>query len=291
VKLIPYQVTRAIARQALIAKKQSPHIFFGAGIVGFVGTTVLACRATLKLHDVADEFKADVEAVKELLGNTASHQYSEGEYQKDMAYAYGKGTLKIAKLYAPTAAVGIISIAALSGSHIAMTRRNAALMTALASVSKAYLSYRERVAVELGPDKELDLYHAAETHVVTNEDGSKEKIKVANKDGWSPYARFFDEASRHWEKNAEYNRTYVQCQQKHANDMLKSRGHVFLNEVYDMLGIERTREGSVVGWVMGNGDNEIDFGLYEASSLDFMRGWERNILLDFNVDGVIYNKI
>jgi hypothetical protein len=70
---------------------------------------------------------------------------------------------------------------------------------------------------------------------------------------------------------------------------------VFLNEIHDMLGLERTKAGAVVGWVMGgDGDERIDFGVFKANEYmgqEFVNGNERSILLDFNVDGVIYDKI
>jgi hypothetical protein len=86
---------------------------------------------------------------------------------------------------------------------------------------------------------------------------------------------------------------FIRSQQNYANDLLNARGHVFLNEVYDMLGIERTSAGAVVGWVRGNGDNEIDFGVLNDlhSGQRFINGDERSVLLDFNVDGVVYDLI
>jgi hypothetical protein len=208
---------------------------------------------------------------------------------------YTEGAFRIGKLYAPAVAVGAISIAALSGSHVILTRRNAALTAAYAAVSKAYVEYRARVEEQLGEDKERMIYHAAEVRELVdpdNPDGKKIKEVVADPTRFSPYARFFDEASPDWQKDAELNRYYIQCQQNYANHLLQARGHVFLNEVYDMLGIERSKAGQVVGWLIGgDGDNYIDFGMFEARNSEFINGNERCILLDFNVDGVIYDQI
>jgi hypothetical protein len=58
------------------------------------------------------------------------------------------------------------------------------------------------------------------------------------------------------------------------------------------MGFERTSAGFVVGWVLdGNGDGYIDFGLSEARSSRFMNAEERSVILDFNVDGVVYDLI
>jgi hypothetical protein len=294
-RFVPNKLTRTIVRSALKSKKNSPQTFFGFGIVGVLGGTVLACRATLSLPDAVDDFQEEIEDVKAMGERRLSSNddsYNEREYYKDLGYVYGKNTVKIAKLYGPSIIVGALSIGALTGSHVTLKRRNASLTAAVAAVSTAYEEYRIRVKSEIGADRELDIYHAIENRIITREDGSKEVIKIADPNRWSPYARWFDEASPYWEKNSEINRLYVQAAQNLFNNKLQIRGHVFLNEIYDHFGIEHSSAGAVVGWILGpEGDNYIDFGIFDAYQRDFVNGWERSILLDFNVDGVIYDKI
>lgn len=286
---------RRVIRKKLVLKKQSPHIFFVAGVAGTVVSTVLACRATLKLSEALEEIENDVSNVKEFratyLQMTPEDQgrYTRSEVNRDTVYVYGKAIYKLGRLYAPAIGIGVVSIGALTGSHVSLSRRNTSLMAAYAAVSKAYDDYRERVIQELGEDREQSIYQARSKIVDTN---NGDTVEVADPSKWSPYARFFDDASPHWEKNSEFNRLYVQCQQNYANEKLRAQGHLFLNEVYDMLGIERSQAGAVVGWVIGDkGDNYIDFGMYDVINAKFINGFERNILLDFNVDGVIYDKI
>jgi hypothetical protein len=282
---LPEVITRNVGRQILTLRKQSPNIAFVGGIVGILGATFLACKATLKLEDTLEEISSDIKGAKSL---NEKETYPAEEYRKDVMYAYGKASMQIVKLYGPAVVLGSASIGLLTSSHVQLTRRNSALMAAYATLQKAYDDYRDRVRAELGEEKELDLYHAATREVVK---GEEDKV-TADPNQWSPYARFFDEASSHWVKNPELNRIYIQCQQNYANDLLRSRGHVFLNEVYDMLDFERTKAGQVVGWVIGkDGDNYVDFGIYRAFNSLFVNGRERTILLDFNVDGVIYDKI
>jgi hypothetical protein len=282
VNIIPNAMSRQVFRSALILKKHSPNIMFVGGIVGVVTSTVLACKATLKLPDALTEMQAELDEVKYHVDEPDS---------KDVAYVYAKNIAYIARIYAPAVVVGVVSISSLTGSHIALNKRNAGLTAAYAALSKAYGEYRERVSEEFGEQKEKDIYHAALVEKVKSEDG-REEIAVVDPNKWSPYARFFDECSVNWQKNAELNRLFVQCQQNYANHLLHARGHVFLNEIYDMLGLERSKAGAVVGWVISDdGDNYIDFGMYQASSNRFVNGEERTVLLDFNVDGVIYDKI
>lgn len=283
-KFVPTRIVRGISTQKLLLQKNTPHILFGVGIVGVIGGTVLACRATLKSGPVLDEFKEDIEAVKRDLSDT-------DHYQKDLAYAYIRGTTELVKLYAPAIVVTGVSVAALTGSHVQMTRRNTSLTIAYAGLHKAYEEYRERVRKELGKDKELDIYHGVE--VEKEKDGAKVIDKrIVDPNKLSVYARLFDSMSSNWTNEPEYNLVFLKAQQNYLNNLLHVRGHVFLNEVYDALDIPRSRAGQIVGWVIGaDGDNYIDFGLYEKESSRFVNGIENAILLDFNVDGVIYDKI
>lgn len=121
--------------------------------------------------------------------------------------------------------------------------------------------------------------------------------EARNGDVPSPYARFFDDSSPMWTRDSESNLRFLKHNQNYANDLLKSRGHLFLNDVYQLLGIPKTRAGQVVGWIYdpenGEGDNHVDFGIYhdDQHSRDFVNGYEKSILLDFNVDGEILNML
>lgn len=293
-KFVPTKISRTIGRKVLTTKKNSPHIFFAAGLVGIVTSTVLACKATLKLEKALDEIRDDFQDVNVLSHATQTEtkpEVMDRDQVKVLSHVYTRSAIKVARLYAPSVIVGGVSIGALTGSHVQLTRRNTGLTLTLAAVTKAYDEYRVRVQNELGEAKELEIYRAIDEEAVVY-DGKKELVRVTDPNGWSPYARFFDESSPNWQKDPEYNRIFIQCQQNYANHLLRSRGHVFLNEVYDSLGLERSRAGAVVGWVVdGEGDGYIDFGMFEATNARFINNLERSIILDFNVDGVVYDKI
>jgi hypothetical protein len=284
-KLVPASLTQKAGRLALTVQKQSPHLLFAAGVAGIIGSTVLACRATMKLGNILDDAENEITSVKTEL------KHRDGQYQKDLAYVYTKNTMEVVRLYAPAVILGTASIAAITGSHIQLTRRNTALTAAYATVSAAYDNYRERVRHELGEDREQELYHGATIEKIKI-DGKTTEIMTFDPNKLSQYARFFDESSYQWNKNAEINKLFILAQQNYLNDLLHARGHVFLNEAYDALGLERSKAGQVVGWIIGDkGDNYIDFGLYEDRNARFTNGVERSILLDFNVDGVVFDKI
>jgi Family of unknown function (DUF6353) len=291
---IPVGLTRTFARTVLKAKKHSPHIFFAAGVIGMTTTVVLACRATLKLEKSVDDIKTDFHGIKTMRedANKDLIKYSEQDYYRDMLYLYGRTATKITILYAPTVTIGTLSIAALTGSHIQLTRRNAALTATLAGLSKAFDEYRMRVREEIGEERELEIHRGIRTEEIET-DGIKELVKVTDPGGWSPFVREFNEDNPMFRNSQELNRLTIHTAQNYANHMLHARGHYFLNDAYDSLGFPRTVEGSVVGWLDdGDGAGFIDFGLFEAVNQPTpLFDIRRSFILDFNVDGVIFREI
>lgn len=277
-KFVPKRVSISVARAILQTQKHSPTILFASGVVGIVVAGVLACRATLELDDVLTQSE------KDLLSCDTDRARTVTKLQT---------SLDIVTLYTPAVIVGTLAVGSLAGSHHLLSRRNAALTAAYAGLERTFGEYRKRVVDEIGTDKERELHYQSVTNAATQlETGTRTQLLPNDR---SQYARFFDESSRNWVKTPEYNLLFIRCQQNYANDLLQSRGHVFLNEIYDMLDIPRSKAGSVVGWVISKaGDNFVDFGIFTGDttkSREFVNGQERSILLDFNVDGVIWDKI
>jgi hypothetical protein len=288
-------VTSKVGLQLLRAKKHSPAALFVAGTVGIVGTVVLACRATLKIDEVLDEHN-DRSAKMEL--NRGSLDYTERAFQEDRVKLYVQTSFKLVKLYGPAILVGAASIAALTGSHVILNRRYAGVTAAYAALDKAYREYRSRVKDEIGLEKERELYSGTNSREIVEETEEGAVVRtVKTAAGRSPYSFLFDKVnSESWSKDPGYNQMFLRSSQSYANDLLRARGYVLLNDVLDMLGIDRTRAGCVVGWVLdgGNSDNYIDFGVFDGDewkAMQFVTGAEKSVWLDFNVDGVIYDKL
>lgn len=282
-----------------ILKKNSPEILIGAGVAGVVVTVVMACKATLKVEETLDEVQHGIAEVKSI-------DYKDDKsYRFNVTAEYVRGGLKVVKLYAPSVIVGTASLYSILYSHNLLRKRNMALVAAYELVSDGFESYRQRVRDELGEDADRRFrYGMTEKeieHIYVDDKGKehkkKEKGQVVDAYANSIYARFFDEGCVNWSKSPEHNLYFVKLMQNQANDMLNSRGHIFLNEVYDMLGIPRTEAGQMVGWLStknGGKDGYVDFGIFnirKEANRDFVNGYEPVILLDFNVDGVISNRI
>lgn len=286
-------------------QKHGPEILAGVGVVGVVASTVMACKATMKLNDILEESKETRDKIKEVESNPRYEaEYSHEDAKKDLTINYTQTAMKIAKLYAPAVILGSASLGCLLASNDILRKRNAALSAAYMTVDKSFKEYRQRVVDRFGEEVEKEIRYNIKAEEVTStvvtEDGSEttvtETVKTMDPNLYSDYAKFFDEASPYWQKDPEYNLMFLKSQQQYANDLLKARGRLFLNEVYEMLGIDKTKAGQIVGWVYNPenpiGDNFVDFGIFDMSKervRAFVNGYEPNILLDFNVDGNIWD--
>ena len=300
--------TKIIKGIGLKLKKHSPDIFMVAGIIGTIGSTVLACKATLKVDEVISEKKEKMKAIEDCKKDSEI-EYTEKDANKDTTIVYSQTAFKLIKLYAPAVGLGVLSLTALISSHNILKKRNMAIAAAYAVVDKGFKNYRENVVDRFGEvvDRELR-YNIKQKEIESKikdkngkEKTKKEVVDVIEGDplsNISEYARFFDECtSDQHKKDPEYNLMFLRRQQDYANEKLKADGYLFLNDVYSMLGIPKTKAGQVVGWIYDEknpvGDNYVDFHIYDnkESNRLFVNGYEYSILLDFNVDGVIYDKI
>ena len=304
-KNLKEKMVKVYNKSEMKVRKYSPEILAGVGVVGVIASTVMACKATTKLNDILAESKEQLEQIKTVAVDPAyADKYTEDDAKKDTTITYVQTGVKVAKLYAPSVILCASSLGCLLASNNILKKRNAALSAAYMTVDKSFKEYRRRVAERFGDEVEKEIrYNIKAKEIVTvDEEGNevKETVKVMegadNPTTYSDYARFFDESCPAWQNDPEYNLTFLRAQQQYANDLLKAQGRLFLNDVYKMLGIDITKAGQVVGWVYDPdcpvGDNFVDFGIYDMSKervRAFVNGYEPNILLDFNVDGNIWD--
>ena len=293
--VIKLTATKGLGRSLLITKKYGPEILTTVGIVGTVTSAVLASKATLKLEGVIDEVQGELNLINyEAMDVDTKEQ--EREVSKAKGKAYIRGTLEVTKLYGPSVSLGVASIGCIVAAHGIMRKRNVAMVAAYNVLEKGFAKYRARVIDEFGVEKDREFRLGVKQELVKNPETGKDElvyvedeVNVAAEE--ETYSRYFGQDNRNWEYVMDYNLVFLRAQLQFANDMLHARGHIFLNEVYDALGIARTRAGSVVGWVdNGDGDGYVDFGSFLVDG--YKEGRKNNkILLDFNVDGIIFDKI
>ena len=328
---ITKNMTRAFGKAGLTCKKYTPEALIIAGIVGVVTSAVMACKATTKVNDIIEETKEnthdlhlvataagleeatdefsneDIRKIDILSEKEDVKNYTAQDLKKDTTIIYAQTAVKFIKLYGPSVVLGALSITSILASNNILRKRNVALAAAYATVDKGFKEYRSRVVERFGKDIDRELKYnikAKEIEETTKNAKGKEKtvkksIEVADVNEHSDYARFFDELCTGWKRDAEYNLMFLKHQQNYANEKLQKQGYLFLNDVYDMLGIPKTKAGQVVGWIYDEAhsdiyDNFVDFGIYDLyneKARDFVNGREKSILLDFNVDGNILDLI
>jgi len=305
------KLTRTAHRAKFKVQKHSPEILMIAGAVGVVASAVMACKATRKLDGILEENKKHVDDIHEALENKElieSGRYTEEDARKDLIITYRDTTIDLVKLYGPSVILGGLSLTCMFASHYILRKRNIALAAAYATIDKGFKEYRKRVIDRFGERIDYELKHNIKAEeietTVVNEDGTETTAKSVQdviqgpSDQYSEFARMFDVGNPNWTKNAELNLVFLRQQERFANEKLRSQGFLFLNDIYDMLGIPKTKAGQIVGWVYDpkdqNSDSYVDFGIYNVYSqpaADFVNGYERSIILDFNVDGNILDRM
>ena len=298
------KVGGAFSKVGFQLRKHSPEILIAAGIVGTVASAVIACKASTKVSAIVEDTKTQLDAVHEMktryIDNKSDDEvpaYTMDDVKKDTAIIYIQTGVKLAKLYIPSVTLGVLSLSCIVVSNNILRKRNVALAAAYTALDTSFKEYRDRVADRFGEEVDKQLRHGIKAVEIVetstdengNETTSSKTINIV--EGCSDYARYFEAGtSPYWEKESAYNEMFIEAQQNYANDRLKANGYLFLNDVYESLGFEKTKAGQVVGWVYDpenpNGDNYIDFGMMNIHRPED-DDYHPTILLDFNVDGNI----
>jgi hypothetical protein len=285
-------------KSEFVLRKNAPTIMTYAGVGGFIATVGLAIRATTKMDEIAPKLHAQVKDCKD--ENDLAETMTKKEASERLARVYVDVAKETAKIYAPTVAVGTVSILLVLGGHGMMIKRQAQLAAVYAALDTSYKAYRARVREVIGEEEEEKLFRRPAMRALDETEGGEGSDTTMIDMGGpnaSPYARFFDETSPNWVKTAEWNMIFLRAQEQWANDRLRMYGYLFLNEVYEALGLERSQAGQVVGWKLDKdgrsptgGDGYVSFGLgdiFDENARAFVNGLENVALLDFNVDGPI----
>lgn len=295
-------VNGVASKAVMKLKKHSPEILVMAGIAGTVVSAVLACKATTKVAEILDETKGTLDTIHEGMetGAINGQEYTTEDGKKDTVVVYAQTRMKLAKLYAPAIILGTLSITSILASNNILRKRNVALGAAYAAIDKSFKEYRGRVIERFGEQVDTELKYGIkakkfEEIEVDPETGKEKKVKktvmVADPNLQSDYAVYFDSKSRNYETNPDYNRMFLKAQQAFANDKLQTRGHLFLNEVLDDLDLPRTPAGQIVGWTKDGPDGYVNFRIVEVERETEDGRHEPALLLDFNVEGNIWEKM
>lgn len=309
------KLSRSVNRAGLKLKKHSPEILVVTGIAGFIGTAVLAYKAAPKVNEILEETKNAIDGVNKVKANPEKYVsekhpelYTEEQAKKDLTIIYVQTGVELAKVCAPVLATGVLSATAILAGHNILRKRYVATSAAYVALDKSFKEYRGRVIDRFGKDLDQELRYNIKAkeieETVVNEDGSevtvKKTVQEVDPSAIGPYAFFFDESALGFEKNnPECNMYFLRTSLKYFNDQLQAKGHLFLNEVREQLGLPKTPVGQVVGWIYDPTNPTIDshvsfgnlFDIHDKDKREFVNGLEPAILLDPNCDGPILELI
>lgn len=296
-------ITTAFYTGVARISKHAPTILSVTASAGVIATGYLAWKAGTRFEDVEGR---DWDRRKECLRNADTipdEDVPKIERKNRILFI-----LDTVRTVAPAAIVGAATITMIYFSNSISKKRLAAMGAAYATLQTAFDGYKRTIVEALGKesvDKILkpklpNVGKSAEEILSSDNKSDAPNVSdavVNSLKALSPYARIIaEESSTCWDPNEDYTSQNLAAVQLWANRRLERKGHLFLNEVFDQLGLSRTREGAVVGWLKnGEGDNYVSFGDFDASiyrvpSDDYTRV-DSNFIVDFNVDGVIWDKI
>ena len=293
-------VNTKINKMKMSGRKHSPEILLILGIAGVVTGTALACVATTKVPTVKKKVQDELEVIHEELDTEEDTNLA--EIKKQSTAVVLKGGVRTAALYAPAVVVTGLSLSCLVISNVILRKRLIGVSAAYGALATSFKEYRGRVTDRYGSEIEHEIrYNIQQKEIETTSVDAKgktktktEKIKAIDPSTVSDFTRIWDVGNPGWTKDPQTNLAFLKCQERAANDKLKRQGFLFLNDVYEMLGFPKCAEGQVAGWIFDEktpvGDNFVDFGILNinaAANRDFVNGYERSILLDFNIDGDI----
>lgn len=284
--------------------KHAPELYIAFGIGGIIVSGVLACVKTMELPNILEANKEEVESIrKQYEENQTCTEETEKEKRKEITKTYVKTGFEVVKLYAFPVVLGATSLTFIGVSHHIMKKRNAGLAAYAATLDNGFRKYRERVIEKYGEEAEKELRygikHEETDEKVTDENGEesivKKEMDTIRPDELGDFTRIYESGCNGFTKDPEHNKLFLRRMESIANKKLQDEGHVWLNDVLTMLGFPKTKMGHVVGWLYDPTNpklhNCVDFGIhtFDSATIRFLNGYENVILLDFNVDGNIFD--
>ena len=302
-------ITGAVAKvggKALLkCKKNSPELLLVGGIACGVAAVVTAVIATKKIYSDEEliEIEEDIEGLEAELKEEKDKNIRK-DIRKDAARAWRRKIFRLTRLFALPVGLTILSIVLRIGLHGVLKTRYLAAAAAYTALDSSFRDYRQRIRDIAGEEAEQRFFDGIdEVEVTTTDENGNVEKKTVNKQKSgivkrnSPYEFDWNKMTAPFRATTDsaHNFADLHAAQQWANDMLHARGYLFLNEVLEELDLKATPAGQLVGWLTnGDGDGYVDFGISEYYTDDFsdtLNGNVPNHHLNFNCDGIIYEKI
>ena len=227
-------MNKVLFKSKLFWQRNSSTVLTCIAGVGVVGTAVLAAKAT----------------------PTALALVEEAKKEKEEELTTFETVVAAAPAYIPAVAVGVSTLICLFSANALNKRQQAALTSAYALLDNSYQEFKAKVQ---------EIYGDEGLNRVRNEiakDHYDESIRPEEEK-----QLYFDEWSGRWFNATP---TEVQYAEYELNKIMYRDGGAYLNEWYELVGLEPTDYGSVMGWSIpylseAYWSNSIEFDHYEDS--------------------------
>jgi gp069 len=176
------------------------------------------------------------------------------------------------KNYGAALTVGSLSVASIIWGHSVIVKRLQQTTAAYNTVKRVYDSYRDEVKEQLGEENESEIHQKAVVRAATVdvlEESKDDAVIAVNLKSIGAVAIDVDGPDFNGDDHAA--RKFILTVQNTANDLLQARGHLFLNELYDLLGEKRIPQGNILGWVRKTRSGEpgvVDLRVFTIESPD-----------------------
>jgi len=291
--------------------QHSPEILLGTSIAAGVGATVTGCIAMTKMDAINAKHR---EILDTFHRGTNDEDKETPEYKRAITKEYGRYGLDIAKTWAPCVGLTLLSGTAALGSFKIVNKRLMMAETAFVGVTKAFERYRDNVIEDQGLEK--DQYYATNGALKKKQEliakgKYKEKEVPVSKDPNvmcndltrvdDIFHYYFTEDTvkgGNYSRNPFYNMRLLCQTQTMFDDRLKNDGIVFLDDIYQYLGLDmktllaERAQDRTYGWVLDcytedgmPNDQHVLFGIYEYNDTQhrlFRSGEINDVMLHFN---------
>ncbi len=318
------KLSSKVGRVGAILSKYKPEILLVGGIGATITGTILACKAYKESQNIIEYHKENIKDENKYYEEQKDTMDPDFEFSpetlKDFKKRHGRIVFEIykdtgielAKIYAPAVSTYTFGVFCICAGFGIMRQRYVTTMAAYGVLEKAFDKYRGRIKTLLGEDMEKAIYNGEKVEMdIYNDKGKKVGTNVVESEEnaleLAPYAVYWDRStSASYRENREYAHTFLYGIEKNMNELLLSKGHLTLNEVYNALGLEETATGAICGWLITEDypsetdwDNVVKFDIKEECYTDWEEGMAsirtgRNPVqyrIDFNCDGIIWDKI
>lgn len=265
----------------------SPQILLVGGIVAIGVGVYEACNSTLKIDEVLEEHKRQINEVESAFRNDEHDEaleaskeafnYDEKAAARDKAMIYGRTVGRLFKLYYKSIILLVGGVGMIIASHNILNGR-------LTGAIAAYNALRSQV--ENSENKPSGIEKEGEIQNLPEDSRDESKL-------YSSYGFFY--RGEHGD-NAYDALNRLLLMQNWCRSKLATSGRLTANEVFDMVDADLTDEGMIVGWKIKHPDeaNKLKFlinghNIADERWRDYSDMFDHNkgIWVGLNVDGIV----